>query len=273
MSAAESRPDEKYALRSLGRALDLLLALADADAKGLGVTEIAKAIDVSKSTAFALLQALLARGFVADVRVGGSRHYRLGMQLVYLGDRAGADLGVVHVATPILHELTAATGLTSRLAVLDEGYAVAIARVDAPGVYRLSSSLGRRELPHCSALGKALLSTLAREDRRRIVETIGMPRRTERTIVDPDRLDEELALTARRGYAFDDEEDDSGVVCVGAAIVGRTGQAEAAISVTGLRLDGRTSNLDALGRQVSAHADRISRLIGGPVHAERGGRG
>ena len=53
--------------------------------------------------------------------------------------------------------MTAETGWTSRVGVLDEAFAVIIGRVDGPGVVRFQSNLARRELPHCSAIGKALL--------------------------------------------------------------------------------------------------------------------
>jgi IclR family transcriptional regulator, acetate operon repressor len=147
MTDAAQSTEDRYALRSVNRALDVLEALGKAGNEGMTVAGVAEQIGVSKSTAFALLQTLLLRNFVADVRFGGSRRYRLGLSLVYLGDRAAEDVAVSQLAQPVLRELTELTGLTSRLAILDHGYAVAISRVDAPGILRIASALGQRELP------------------------------------------------------------------------------------------------------------------------------
>lgn len=259
-------PEEKYALRSVGRALDVIEAIA-AGGRGMSVGEIAEAIGVSRSTAFSLLQTLVARGFVSDNRIGGARHYRLGLALVHLGDQAVAEIGITQIATPVLQQLTDTTQLTARLAVLDDGYAVTIGRVDAPGPFKMTGSLGRRELPHCSAVGKALLMRLPPERIMAILTRLGMPRRTDRTLTSQGDLIEELRTAAARGYAFDNEEDNAGVICVGAAVYDRSSTAVAAISVTSMKLGRSDEDLHQLGYVVRSYADRVSQLLGGPTHA------
>lgn len=256
-------PDARYALRSVGRALDVLQALGAGPDRDMGLGQVAAAAGLSRSTAFSLLQVMVARGFVADARIGSARRYRLGLALVQLGERAVSDLGITDMAKPVLQSLTHQTGLTSRLAILDEGYAVAIARIDAPGPFRLTSFLGQREWPHCSALGKALLAGLADKEILTLVQKLGMPRRTGHTLTSPVDLLADLRTGAARGYMFDDEEDNAGVLCVGAPVRGRRGGAVAAISVTSLKLGPEERDVHALGRAVRDHADRLSELLGG----------
>jgi IclR family acetate operon transcriptional repressor len=265
----DSPSDARYEVRSVTRAIELLELLAGGDPNGQGVSDLARRLKVSKSTAFALLQTLCARGFVADSTAGGARRYRLGLALARLGDRVLADIAITDVATPLLQQMMEETGLTARLAILDEGYAVAVGRVDAPGTLRFAAYLGRRELPHCSAVGKAMLAALPREEMRRIARRIGLTRRTARTITDLKQLERDLDEVARRGYAFDDEEDTIGVFCVGACVHGRDGAPAAAISATGLKIDRDAASLHQLGAIVRRHADRLSILLGGPTHAER----
>ncbi|MDE1180437.1 IclR family transcriptional regulator [Paraburkholderia sp.] len=259
---AEKTADGAQTLRSVSRALEVLLTLGRGDKDGMAVAEIAKEVGVSKSTAFALLQALLAQNFVSDVRLGGSRRYKLGLALVPLGDRAAAGVAISQLATPVLQQLTEATGLTSRLAILDDGYAVALNRVDGPGIFRIATSLGQRELPHCSALGKSLLALLPPGRVLKLLKRIGMPRRTEHTIVVPTDLMKDLVQVVERGYAFDDEEDHLGVVCVAASISDRNGDGVAAISVTCMKSGRSQDDLNALGRTVRDYADRVSALLG-----------
>jgi IclR family acetate operon transcriptional repressor len=173
------------------------------------------------------------------------------------------------MAMPVMQSVTDATGLTTRLVVPDGPYAVVTARVDAPGSVRFASYLGKREYPHCTSAGKALLATLPPEQARALALEAGMPVRTERTITDPDALLRDLELSAARGYTIDDEEDSEGVFCVGAAIFDRNGERVAAISGTGLKLNRPTWRMDELGLTIREAADQITVALGGPAFADR----
>lgn len=254
---------DRYRVQSLGRALDLLERIAEHGHEGARLTDLAAAQDLSKAATYAILQTLLAHGHVADSGAGASRRYRLGLGLARLGDLALGNIALADIALPILRQLTAEVGLTSRVAILEEGYAVVIGRVDAPGVVRFDSAIGRRELPHCSAVGKALLAARPPEDAKAILRRIGLPRRTPKTITSLAALMGELEATAQRGFAVDDEEDNEGVACIGACIYDRTGEAAGAISVTGLKSRDWSGRRDILAQTVMRFAERISRQLGG----------
>jgi IclR family acetate operon transcriptional repressor len=267
---APGEPDaQRYRLHGVERALDTLELLAAAGPGGMTLTELADQISVSKSSAFALLQTLIARGYVADSGTRLTRRYRLGMALATLGDAAEVQSPLISLAMPVLQSVTDATGLTTRLVVPDGPYAVVTARIDAPGSVRFASYLGKREYPHCTSAGKALLATLPREQARALALEAGMPVRTERTITDPDALLRDLELSAARGYTIDDEEDSEGVFCVGAAIFDRNGERVAAISGTGLKLNRPTWRMDELGLTLRDAADQITVALGGPTFAQR----
>jgi IclR family transcriptional regulator, acetate operon repressor len=266
---AEPPGAQRYRLHGVERALDTLELLAAAGPGGMTLTELAERIEVSKSSAFALLQTLVARGYVADSGTRLSRRYRLGMALAKLGDAAEVQSPLVSLATPVLQSVADATGLTTRLVVRDGPYAVVIARVDAPGTVRFASYLGKREYPHCTSAGKALLASLPREQARALAVEGGMQARTERTITDPDDLLRDLELSAARGYAIDDEEDSEGVFCVGAAVYDRAGDCVAAISGTGLKLNRPTWRMDELGLAIREAADQVTMALSGPTFAQR----
>jgi len=265
---AEAADGQRYRVQSLGRALDLLELIAARGKDGARLTDLATALSLSKAATYAILQTLLAHGFVADVGAGASRRYRLGLSLARLGDLAVGNIGLAEVALPVLRALTADSGLTSRVAILDEGYAVVVGRVDAPGAIRFDAALGRRELPHCSAVGKALLAAQPAEEAKAILRRIGLSRRTPKTITTLGALMSELAKTAHRGYAVDDEEDTEGVACIGACIFDRTAKAVGAISVTGLKPRNWEGRQEVLAQLVLRSADQISRQLGGPALRE-----
>lgn len=259
-----SRPegDERYRVRSVERALDVLEALAEADAHGLRLAELARRLDTSKSTVLAALRTLTARGFVAELGEGRSRRYRLGLTLARLGDQVLGQIDLLEVALPSLRAMTEETGWTSRLGVLDEAFAVILGRVDGPGIIRFQSNLARRELPHCSAIGKALLSHLPEERVRAIVARTGLPSRTATTITDVDHLLRELAGVRTKEFAVDDEEDSEGVCCVGASVFDHRHACVAAISVTGLKQMLPVGGIDGMGEVVRRYAAQISASLG-----------
>lgn len=258
-----------YRLQSVERALDALELLGSAGPGGLTLTDLTERLGVSKSTAFALLQTLISRGYVADSGSRLSRRYRLGMMLARLGDAAAEQSPLVSVAMPVLQAVTDTTGLTTRLVVPDGPFAVVAARVDAPGSVRFASYLGKREYPHCTSAGKALLAALPPSRARELALEAGMPARTPLTIIDVDVLLRDLAITEARGYAIDDEEDTEGVFCVGAAVYDRSGTCVAAISGTGLKLNRPSWRMDELGVALRDAADTITVALGGAPFAAR----
>jgi IclR family acetate operon transcriptional repressor len=261
-----SSTDDRYRVQSVGRAFNLLELLADAGPEGMTLSELARALGVSKSSAFAILQTMLAHGFVADAGSGMRRRYRLGMALARLGDLVVSQIGLRDVAMPVLRSLTDEIGLPSRVAVLDEHFAVVIGRVDAPrSTIRFAANLGKREHLHSSAVGKAMLASLPDADVLEIAEAAGLPGKTSHTIVDPVALLRDLATARRRGYAVDDEEDAEGVFCVGSAVYDHAGRCAGAISATGLKLDLPPWKIERLGQTVREHAHRISTALGAPA--------
>jgi len=256
---------DRYRVQSLERAFTLLQSLSEAGPDGLTVSELGRAAGVSKSAAYSILQTMLAHRYVADSGSGMSRRYRLGMALARLGDLVVSQVALRDVAMPVLRSLTNATGLTSRAAVLDTPYAVVVGRVDVPNAtVRFAAGLGKREHLHSSAVGKAMLAQLDEAVVRAIVDEAGLPRKTAKTITDPQALLRELALVADRGYAVDDEEDNDGVFCVGASITNHAGECVGAISVTDIKLDLPGWRVHQIGETVFEHAARISDQMGAP---------
>ncbi|MFB7083339.1 IclR family transcriptional regulator [Streptomyces sp. NPDC056308] len=260
-SAAPEEP--KYWVKSVARAADILEALAaPAQGTGLSVTEVGQACSISKSAAFGMLQTLRAYGLVSDDGEGMNRRYRLGMSLARLGDRARSQVSLRGVAHPVLRELTRTTGMASRLAVPEDGHAVVVDQVELDQRVRLDLRMGQRELPHCTGLGKALLSAVPPSEAAAVVERFGLPRRTSRTITDPATFLSHLRDIARVGYALDDEEDAEGIICIGAPVFDDRSVCAGAVSITGLKLGLPAWRYQELGGQVRDAARRISVSLG-----------
>jgi IclR family acetate operon transcriptional repressor len=263
-STAVTDLDPRYAVRSVSRAIELLKAIEkDASGEASSVTSLARTLGMSKGSVYSTLQTLLAHGLLSDRGEGASRTYRLGLGLFRLGQSATRQSTVADVSAPVLTSLMKATGLTARAALLDGDWALVVGSTYAPGAIRLDLRLGEREWPHCSAVGKALMSALGESEARQIVSRLGMPRHTRRTITDIDQFMAELALTRQRGYAVDDEEDADGIMCIAAPALDTAGRPYAAVSITGLKADQALEDTQAVAAIVRRHADDLTALVRG----------
>ena len=99
-------------VQSVDRALRILEILARSGESG--VTEIAAALEVHKSTAFRLVATLEQHGLVEQVE--GRGKYRLGVGLLRLAGATSARLDVVQEARPLCKQLAATTGETVNIA-------------------------------------------------------------------------------------------------------------------------------------------------------------
>jgi IclR family transcriptional regulator, acetate operon repressor len=217
-----SMPDR---VQSVDRAFGLLEHMADAGGP-VGLSELATISGLPLPTIHRLIRSLVNQGYVRQER---SRRYALGPGLIRLGESANRMLG--SWAVPYLSELVDEIGETSNMATLEGDTVVYVAQVPSLHSMRMFTEVGRRVMPHCTGVGKALLSMLPDAEVRALIARTGMPPRTERTITDPEVLVAEVARSRQRGYAVDDQEQEAGVRCV--AVPVSDAPVRAAISVSG----------------------------------------
>ncbi|MFN8203802.1 MAG: IclR family transcriptional regulator [Solirubrobacteraceae bacterium] len=244
-------------VQSVGRSLDLLEAIADEE---LGLVALAKRVGFGPSTAYRLLATLAARGYVTRSAENGT--YRLGPKLLEMAAAArDQDVRLRAIVHPHLRALRDATGETANLVVADDDAVVYVDQAESPQSVRLFTTIGRRVPLHASGGGKAIaaFSPPAAVDE---LVAGGLARLTERTLVTSRAFGDEMARIRARGYAIDDEEYETGVVCVAAALRGADGEPVAAVTVSGPAARMRGHGLDALGALVRDHADRASADLG-----------
>ncbi|WP_308198465.1 IclR family transcriptional regulator [Actinomadura terrae] len=213
------------AVRSLERAFELLEHLADAGGE-MALSELTEVSGLPMPTIYRLMRTLVNHGYV---RQEPSKRYALGPRLIRLGEGANRLLGTW--ARPVLAKLVDETGETANMAVLDGDEVVYVAQVPSKHSMRMFTEVGRRVQPHCTGVGKALLSRLPERRVREILARTGMDAHTPNTFTDPDVLMAELERIREQGYALDDEEQEIGVRCIAVAL--SAGPALTALSVSG----------------------------------------
>jgi IclR family KDG regulon transcriptional repressor len=216
--------------KSVGKALDILEALSDAESE-LSVAQISKTLALPTSTAQRLLGALTERRFVA--RNPRTHKYVLSRKLATIGAVAFRNPFLIEASRPTLSELAQQTGETASLVWQYQYRALYVDQVQTDTVVRAYNPPGMSAPLHCSALGKVLLAGFAPRDAERYILQTGLPAHTRHTITNPYFLKEHLEEIRQQGFAIDRQEWELGVASVAAPISVRQIDLMGAIGVVG----------------------------------------
>jgi DNA-binding IclR family transcriptional regulator len=185
--------------------------------------------------------------------------YRLGIRLLELGSLVKSRISVRQEALPYMQGLHQELGETINLSVRHDDEVVYIERTSGSNsMMRVVQIIGARAPLHITAVGKIFLAEDGAEKCSEYARRTGLPRYTDNTLIDADTLSKELEKIRRLGYAFDNEEAEKGVSCIGAGIYNDDGRLVAGLSVS--------APSDRLNKtwapQVRQTAEKISRAIG-----------
>jgi IclR family KDG regulon transcriptional repressor len=250
---------------TLHKGLRLLEIMARSQ-RPIGITEMARRTSLGKSDVHRLMQSLVELGFARRESAQGS--YAASTKVWELGMAMLANDEVRRAALPQMQHLAQASRETVHLTVLDGVDAVHLHGIDGPDPSPAQIPVGTRLPAHCTATGKAMLSTLDDESLDALPLTLA--RLTDETITEPSRLFRELHLAREAGYAVERGEHHAQVRGVGAAVVAGSGL------VAGLEIVGPADRLDparleALGAMVRDAARTVAAELARPPVAPTAG--
>lgn len=214
--------------QSFSRSMAVLQLVAD-NSEAPTVGDLTRRSDLTRSTLYRILAALEAEGLI---RQGLDKRYRLGSRLIGLAHRALAQQDIRSSARDALSALRDETGETVHLAVRMRDEMVYIEKMESAELVRMASTVGTRVPFHTSSVGKAFLAALPEPEAEALIDRLDLSAVTDRTVTDARRLRERVGAARRLGYSSDEEENETGIVCFGAAIRDSTGLPVASVSVS-----------------------------------------
>jgi len=247
--------ETKSSIQVIERMMSLLGALAR-HTTPVNLKQLATETRLHPSTAHRILSVMVDNRLVDRIEPGT---YRLGIHLLELGSLVKSRISVRQEALPHMQDLHQELGETVNLSVRHDDEVVYIERTTgSSSMMRVVQIIGARAPLHITAVGKLFLAEDGAEKCVDYARRTGLPRFTENTLTDADTLSKELEKIRRQGYAFDSEEAEKGVSCIGAGIYNDDGRLVAGLSVSAPsdRLDKRWS------AQVRRTAEKISKAIG-----------
>lgn len=222
--ADETASGDKSQIQVIARAAAILRALED-ESDGLSLGEIAKRVNLARSTVQRIVAALDAEKLVMAASPAG--RVRLGPTILRLAGSVQTD--VLAFVRPYLVKLSAELRETVDLALVKKHQIVFVDQVTGPQRLRAVSAVGEAFPLHCTANGKAYLAQLDDDVIERLIGR-RYEARTPNTLTTLDELLSDLRTTRRLGYAVDREEHTLGISAAGVALRDMFGNA-AAISV------------------------------------------
>ena len=246
-----------------------LLSLVSIESEGLTLSELARALDMSKGSLHGLLRTLEAVGAVAQT---SQRRYVLGARIFELSQASSAQADLRRLAAPVIRRLAS-----------DLGETIMLGRVEAEGVRILELAEAPLERPElrCAAPPGTRIHLLAGATGRLVVAHWPESRRaafraggplqhfTPRSITDPVAFLEAADEAVRVGYGVDDcEEYLDGMNAVAAPIYGPGGDLLALIWSLGFSARFKRERLIAAGERLRVEAAKLSQMLGAPEPAK-----
>jgi DNA-binding IclR family transcriptional regulator len=212
----------KYNVEAVTKALDLLDAFRGCEE--LTLQELCSRAAMNKTRAFRLLHTLAERGYIE--RSADSR-YQLGARLCERAAHVRGD--IKQLAHPFMRRLHEHFNETVNLGVLHNDEVLYIDILETSRPFRMMARIGGRMPAHLTAMGKAMLAHLCSSEAEGSVNGPLAKLQPEAR----QALLRDLERARRRGFAIDNEENELGVACIGAAILDASGRPLAAMSISG----------------------------------------
>ncbi len=240
---------------TVGKALDVLDQVASFG-RPARFAELLEASPYPKATLYRHLQTLTNQGMLAFDP--DRQAYGLGIRLVRLAHTAWTHASLAPVARPHLDRLSAEVGETVHLAQLDHGQVLYVDKRNAARPIEMYSEAGKVGPAYCTGVGKAMMAFLDAEARDEVLSQQSYHRFTPATLIDRASLMAELEAIRSRGYAFDREEHEPGIICVAMPILTGRGRVLGAVWVTGSTARTDLDGLEALVPVIRPVAERIA---------------
>lgn len=214
-------------IQSLARGLAVIRSF-DVERPSQTLSEVARHTDLTRATARRVLHTLVELSYAAT----DGKQFWLTPSVLDIGYAYLSSLNVQQIAQPFLEHLSEQTQESVSVSVLDGADIVYVARVPTKRIMTIALGLGTRLPAHCTSMGRVLLAALPAAEVARRLGPGPLEARTERTEVDPARLDEILTGVRRQGWALVDQELELGVRSMSAPLRDASGTTVAAMNIS-----------------------------------------
>jgi len=225
------------------------------------LSTIAEEMGQSAATVYRILVTLEGRGLVEFDSV--EQVWAIGSKAFVIGSSFLRRTSLVERARPIMRRLMENTGETANLGIEKEGQVLFLSQVETHANIRAFFPPGSLSPMHSSGIGKALLAYMHPDRLNRNLASTELKSYTPHTITNSLDLRANLEDIVARGFAIDDEEKNTGMRCIAAAVFDMNGEAIAGLSVSGPTSRVNLEQTERLSKEVIAAANQLTAAVGG----------
>lgn len=245
---------------TVAKALDLLDCFT-ADEPELSLKHLSEMTGLYKSRIIRLCGTLAAKGYVLRTTAGT---YKLGPKLMVLGKVYERTNPLTAVARPIMKDLSAQTGESTKLFVIEGFKRLCLVRERGPSPLQYAINEGETQELYAGAGGKLLLAFAPKAFQKDIIQR-KREQFTDQTIADPDALQKELEIIRSQGYATSKGELVSEVAGLAAPVYDHDGRVCAALTIAGPKQRFNAERCKQMLEQLLDAARQLSLLLGNRV--------
>lgn len=257
----------RYNVPALERGLRILGEFGR-DRRSLSAPELARRLNLPRSTVFRLLNTLETMGFIE--RRSDSGDYRLGMAVLRLGFEYLSSLELTELGQPVLSRLCDETGCPCNLVVRDHRSIVYVGKVVPPRPLVSSVKVGTRLPAHATVLGRLLLADLTLPELRALYPEDGLQassKQTPKSVLD---LFDLVQADRLRGYAVGLGFYEPSISTVAAPVFDQSNRIVAAMGITFYGGQVSQERLAEVVAPVRNAAAELSRLLNHRPPSHRG---
>ncbi len=243
--------------QSFARAVGVLNLISEASTPPT-MAELLKRCELTRPTLYRIIASLQAEDLVLQ---SDDQRYVLGPRLIALAHQALAQNDIRPIARKALEALRDETGETVHLAIRCQMDMVYIDKIESTQTVRMASEIGTRVALHSSSVGRAYLAALREAQCTELINELPLHPITKRTPTTKTRLEKIISTSRACGYSYEEEENESGIVCFGAPICDASGQPIAAVSVS-VPVYRKSPELEQYWQPLRAHCKEISKHFG-----------
>lgn len=242
------------------KAIQILSAISYSESYST-VTELCEITGLSIATVHRILQELVECGFV--VKDPGQKRYRAGFEAWSFAMRL-KQTDYLHEAA--IDEMTRLNDLsleTIHVITLEGEQGVYIDKLGAKNSIGLRSQIGRRIPLFCTGGGKVLLAHQTESWLDGYLKRVPLEKYTDYTITTREALLKELEVIRVRGFAIDNREHHSDIICVAAPVFDHRGEVLCSIGISApdyrFSLDAAYGYADEVVKSAAAVTARLQR--------------
>jgi IclR family acetate operon transcriptional repressor len=225
----------------------------------IGVSDIARGMGITKSTAQRCLNALESNRWLR--KESDTAKWVITSKAFSIGQRAAGGDILKKAAWPVMEKLRNATRETIHLVIPEGRNGLLLEQLESPELVRIFIPLNAQRPMHFSANGKVMLAYMSEKYFNQYVAH-GLEVATEYTVKDPDELKKQLRQVLQTGYCISIDELVVGASAIAAPVFDGNGVVIGSISVSSPTSRLPKSIRPKFGRMVSEAALEITRRMG-----------